>query len=273
MRRYPYAGDQLQHGSDSRPGRQRAAPAARRPDGRVGRVGAHRYDRGDGVERGGTGRRAIRAAHRGAAVCHQGLPDAASPGSAVRVSGTGRQARRRCSSTARCIPSACAPRRSLRTRRVAPELRRVLACSRVEGVNGQGEALYAALTNLQKAGLFNLFAKMSSFGFDEQRTIWSFVDSVFRVRADRVFVDVEPALRDLVKGAVATDRFREVSGTLAHAAARASAMPDRSRRPTSTATCSSPSSSASRRRSPSRWTPTSTTPPASGTRSRCCATG
>jgi len=97
---------------------------------------------------------------------------------------------------------------------VAPELRRVLACSHVEGVNGQGEALYAALANLQKAGLFNLFGKMSSFGFDEQRTIWTFVDSLFRVRADRVFADVQPALRDLVKSAVATERFREVSGTL-----------------------------------------------------------
>jgi hypothetical protein len=97
---------------------------------------------------------------------------------------------------------------------VAPDLRRVLASSRVEGVTGQGDALYAGLTNLQKAGLFNLFGKMSSFGFDEQRTIWTFVEGIFRVRADRLFVDVQPALRDLVKSAVATDRFREVSGSL-----------------------------------------------------------
>ena len=98
--------------------------------------------------------------------------------------------------------------------RLAPELQRVLACSRVEGVDGQGDAMYGALNNLQKAGLFNLFGKMTTFGFDEQRTIWTFVDGIFRVRADRVFADVQPALRDMVKTAVAADRFREVSGTL-----------------------------------------------------------
>jgi hypothetical protein len=95
-----------------------------------------------------------------------------------------------------------------------PDLVRVLECSTVEGVSGQGEAMYSALPDTQKAGLFNLFAKMSGFGFDEQRTIWSFVDRLFRVRADRIFVDVNPALRDLVKGAVASDRFCEVSGSL-----------------------------------------------------------
>jgi hypothetical protein len=97
---------------------------------------------------------------------------------------------------------------------IAPELRRVLACSQVEGVDGQGPALYAALTNLQKAGLFNLFGKMHSFGFDEQRTIWSFVNGIFRVRADRIFADVQPALRDLVKSAMAGGRFHGVPGSL-----------------------------------------------------------
>lgn len=95
-----------------------------------------------------------------------------------------------------------------------PELVRVLECSTVEGVTGRGPALYGALTDTQKAGLFNLFAKMHGFGFDECRTVWSLVDALFRVRTDRIFVDVQPALRDLVKGAVAADRFREVSGSL-----------------------------------------------------------
>ncbi len=97
---------------------------------------------------------------------------------------------------------------------IAADLRRVLACSQVEGLDGQGAALYAALTSLQRAGLFNLFGKMNSFGFDEQRTIWSFVDGIFRVRADRIFADVQPALRDLVKSALATERFHSVSGSL-----------------------------------------------------------
>jgi hypothetical protein len=94
------------------------------------------------------------------------------------------------------------------------ELTRVLECSRVEGFDTPGPPLYAALTDTQRAGLFNLFTKMNAFGFDDQRNVWSFVDRVFRIRADRIFVDVQPALRDLVKGAVASERFREVSGSL-----------------------------------------------------------
>lgn len=98
--------------------------------------------------------------------------------------------------------------------KVAPELQRVLESSIVEGVGGAGAALYAALTDTQRAGLFNLFTKMGGFGFDDTRTIWTFVERLYRIRADRVFADVHPALRDLVKGAVAADRFREVSGSL-----------------------------------------------------------
>jgi hypothetical protein len=97
---------------------------------------------------------------------------------------------------------------------LSPELQRVLACSVVEGVEGSGAALYSGLTDTQRAGLFNLFTKMSSVGFDELRTVWTFVDSVYRIRPDRIFVDVQPALRDLVKGAVAGERFRAVSGRL-----------------------------------------------------------
>jgi hypothetical protein len=95
-----------------------------------------------------------------------------------------------------------------------PELRAVLERSEIEGVDGPGAPAYASLTDMQRAGLFNLFAKMTNFGFDEQRTAWSFVDGIYRVRPDRIFVDVQPALRDLVKGAVAGERFREVSGKL-----------------------------------------------------------
>jgi hypothetical protein len=95
-----------------------------------------------------------------------------------------------------------------------PDLKRVLESSTVEGTEGQGQALYDGLSNVQKAGLFNLFTKMLTFGFDDRRSVWSFVDRLFRVRADRIFADVQPALRDLVKSAVASDRFREVSGSL-----------------------------------------------------------
>jgi hypothetical protein len=94
------------------------------------------------------------------------------------------------------------------------DLRDVLESSTVEGAEGSGQAIYDCLTATQKAGLFNLFTKMSNFGFDESRTVWSFVERLYRIRADRVFVDVHPALRDLVKGAAAEGRFREVSGKL-----------------------------------------------------------
>jgi hypothetical protein len=97
---------------------------------------------------------------------------------------------------------------------VDPALTDVLERSTIEGVADRGAALYAALSDPQKAGLFNLFSKMHSVGFDDDRTIWSFVDSLYRIRADRVFVDVQPALRDLVKSAIVSGRFREVPGAL-----------------------------------------------------------
>jgi hypothetical protein len=97
---------------------------------------------------------------------------------------------------------------------VAAPLRTVLERSLVEGTDGSGAALYDGLTDMQRAGLFNLFAKMHSFGFDGERTIWTFVDRLYRIRPDRIFADVQPALRDLVKGAVAGERFRKVSGRL-----------------------------------------------------------
>lgn len=97
---------------------------------------------------------------------------------------------------------------------VDPDLQRVLDRSSVEGIEGQGPGLYRGLTDLQKAGLFNLFGKMDAFGFDDHRTVWTHVQDLFRVRGDRIFAHVDTPLRDLVKGAVATGRCREVSGSL-----------------------------------------------------------
>ncbi len=94
------------------------------------------------------------------------------------------------------------------------ELRSVLDRSTVEGIPGTGPDLYRGLADTQRAALFNLYAKMSSFGFDDRRTVWTFVDRVYRIRPDRIFVDVQAPLRDLVKGAVPGERFREVSGKL-----------------------------------------------------------
>lgn len=97
---------------------------------------------------------------------------------------------------------------------VPAELREVLERSTIEGTAGSGKTAYEALTDLQRGGLFNLFAKMTTFGFDDSHSVWSYVDGIYRVRPDRIFVDVQSGLRDLVKGAVAAERFREVSGKL-----------------------------------------------------------
>ncbi len=94
------------------------------------------------------------------------------------------------------------------------ELCAALERSMIEGVTGSGETLYVALGDTLKAGLLNLFSKMNGFGFDDKRTVWSFVDRLTRIRADRIFADVQPALRDMVKSGVAAGRFRVVSGSL-----------------------------------------------------------
>ena len=93
-------------------------------------------------------------------------------------------------------------------------LRQVLDRSQIEGIVGSGEAAYTALNDTQRAGLLNLHAKMSNVGFDESRTVWTSVERIYRVRPDRIFVDVDLSLRDLIKGAVSASRFREVSGKL-----------------------------------------------------------
>jgi hypothetical protein len=97
---------------------------------------------------------------------------------------------------------------------VHPTLRQVLERSSVEGITGRGEAMYSALGKKQKAGLLNLFTKMNGVAFDDGRTPWSFVDQVFRVREDRVFVDVQRELFDFVHASVAARLFDRAPGKL-----------------------------------------------------------
>ena len=87
------------------------------------------------------------------------------------------------------------------------------ARSVLEGATASGADLYSSLDEKQRAGLLNLFAKMSSFKFDETRSVWGSVQRVYRIRPDRVFVDVDLDLRDRVKSALATHRFRDRDGT------------------------------------------------------------
>lgn len=88
----------------------------------------------------------------------------------------------------------------------------VLRESALEGSTTSGAELYGDLNEKQQAGLLNLFAKMISFKFDETRSVWSSVRRVYRVRPDRIFVEVEVDLRDRVKSALVTHRFKDRGG-------------------------------------------------------------
>jgi hypothetical protein len=95
---------------------------------------------------------------------------------------------------------------------VHTDLRTVLESSTVDG--RKGPDLFGVLGNTQKAGLFNLFAKMTGFAFDDRRTIWSYVDRLTAVRGDRIFADVQLPLRELVEKTTHSEKFRAVSGSL-----------------------------------------------------------
>ena len=99
-------------------------------------------------------------------------------------------------------------------RELSERLQYVLGKSRVEGAEGVvAEALYQALTALQKAGLLNLYAKLARTRVGE-RPAWSYVQRLYRIRGDRIFAVVEPAFRDRVKDAVTTGAFHAVSSAL-----------------------------------------------------------
>jgi hypothetical protein len=79
-----------------------------------------------------------------------------------------------------------------------------------------GEALYTSpeLADAPRAGLLNLLAKMGATPLPDGSTVLDHVDSLYRVRGDRVFANVALALRDLVKTGVDARLFRPVDGAL-----------------------------------------------------------
>jgi len=96
-----------------------------------------------------------------------------------------------------------------------PAVRAVLEASAVETLPGRsGAALYEALPDLPRAGLLNLVAKMGRTPLPGGGTVLDQVDSLYRVRGDRVFANVEVGLRDLVVTAAAEQVFRPVPGSL-----------------------------------------------------------
>lgn len=94
------------------------------------------------------------------------------------------------------------------------DLKLVLGASTVEGFAQSGEQLYNALDSLQRAGLLNLFAKLSAVILPSGRTTWSYVRSLYRIRGDRVFAIVDTDFRDAIKNAVLASQFRVVDGSL-----------------------------------------------------------
>lgn len=76
-----------------------------------------------------------------------------------------------------------------------------------------GESLYGSLTRMECAGLLNLFCKMTHVPLGDM-TAWSFVRDVYRVRGDRIFVNVALEFRDRVKNAQAGGGFREADSSL-----------------------------------------------------------
>jgi len=76
-----------------------------------------------------------------------------------------------------------------------------------------GAVVYDSLEDESRAGLLNLFTKMSAVRLDGQ-TAWDFVDSLYRIRGDRIFADVRVDFRDAVQRAVTAGSFEQVPGTL-----------------------------------------------------------
>lgn len=92
----------------------------------------------------------------------------------------------------------------------------ILESSRLEHApaNASGRALYDALDDVPRAGLLNLVAKMGATSLLDGSNVLDHVQSLYRVRGDRVFANVARGLRDLVKTAVDARRFESVDGSL-----------------------------------------------------------
>jgi hypothetical protein len=99
------------------------------------------------------------------------------------------------------------------------ELQNVLEASMLEsakvvGVGASaGERLYNSLSDLETAGLLNLYCKMTHTHFGGA-TAWSFVNDIYRVRGDRIFANVELNFRDRVKTGLSAGVVKEADDSL-----------------------------------------------------------
>lgn len=76
-----------------------------------------------------------------------------------------------------------------------------------------GQLLYDGLDNHQKAGLLNIFTKMTNVAVNGTNA-WAHVDDLYRIRGDRIFANVQVTFRDGVKTAVSAGFLEGVSGAL-----------------------------------------------------------
>jgi hypothetical protein len=99
---------------------------------------------------------------------------------------------------------------------LAPRAQAVLQASALDHspVNVAGPALYGALEDIPRAGFLNLVAKMNDTKLLDGSAVLDHVESLYRMRGDRVFGNVARGLRDLVKTAVDARKFGPVDGSL-----------------------------------------------------------
>ena len=76
-------------------------------------------------------------------------------------------------------------------------------------LNKIGETQYNQLTDLEKGGLLNLYAVLQHHKVSTGESVFSFVQQITKIRQDRIFVLVSPALLKKVK---ASDSFHSASG-------------------------------------------------------------
>lgn len=83
-----------------------------------------------------------------------------------------------------------------------------------QDVNGQTLYDTHELGDVPKAGLLNLLSKMADTRLTDASTVLDHVQSLYRIRGDRVFANVALGLRDLIKTGVDERRFTREDGSL-----------------------------------------------------------
>jgi hypothetical protein len=93
---------------------------------------------------------------------------------------------------------------------------RLEASTAVTGFPGtSGRRLFEALSDLQRAALFNIFAKASQVRFPaSDRSAWDYVTALTDVRSDRVFATTDVAMHDEIRASTVSGLVSEVPAAL-----------------------------------------------------------